>query len=68
MQTPELFYSFNNKKILLLHGPPGSGKSTLARVLASLCGYKAVELNASDERNGDKILEKIKTAGSMNSF
>jgi chromosome transmission fidelity protein 18 len=47
---------------MLLYGPPGGGKSTLARVLANHCGYKCVEVNASDERSGDLILDKIKNS------
>lgn len=42
----------NNKKVILLYGPPGCGKSTLARVLAAHAGYKSIEINASDERTG----------------
>jgi chromosome transmission fidelity protein 18 len=59
---PEQLYSYNNKKVLLLHGPPGAGKSTLARVLAQHCKYNTIEINASDERTGDKILGRIKNA------
>lgn len=47
---------------MLLYGPPGTGKSTLARVLAKHCGYTVNEVNASDERTGEKLLEKIKNA------
>lgn len=59
-------YTFMNKKVLLLYGPPGGGKSTLAKVLAKHCGYKSIEINASDERTGEKLLEKIQNATSMN--
>jgi chromosome transmission fidelity protein 18 len=52
----------------MLYGPPGTGKSTMARVLAHHCGYKPIEINASDERTGEKLLEKIKTAITMNSY
>lgn len=34
----------------------------MARVLANHCGYQPVEINASDERTGDQILNKIKSA------
>jgi len=61
-------YTFQYKKVLLLYGPPGGGKSTLAKVLAKHCGYRSVEINASDERTGDKILDKIKTSISMNAY
>jgi chromosome transmission fidelity protein 18 len=61
-------YTFHNKKVLMLYGPPGTGKTTMARVLAKHCGYLCVEINASDERTGDKILDKIKNATQMNAY
>ncbi|RIB22281.1 P-loop containing nucleoside triphosphate hydrolase protein [Gigaspora rosea] len=50
------------KKILLLTGPPGCGKTTLAHVVATHCGYNIVEINASDDRTGQVIKNKIKDA------
>ena len=50
----------------MLYGPPGTGKSTMAKILAHHCGYKSIEINASDERTGEKILEKIKNAITTN--
>ncbi|CDW81860.1 chromosome transmission fidelity protein 18 homolog [Stylonychia lemnae] len=61
-------FSYKNKKVIVLYGPPGTGKSTMARVLANHCGYRVQEINASDERSGEKILEKIKNATQMNSY
>ena len=40
----------------------------MAKVLARHCGYKAIDINASDERSGEKLLERIKNAISMNSY
>ena len=66
MQQPQDIYSYKNKRVLLLYGPPGTGKSTMARLLARHCGYESQEVNASDERTGTKILDKIKSAISQN--
>ncbi|KAL6947149.1 hypothetical protein ACO0QE_002021 [Hanseniaspora vineae] len=48
-----------NKKILMIHGPPGIGKTSVAHVLATQCGFNIMEINASDERSGDKIKMKL---------
>ena len=68
MQQQHEQYSYKHKRVLLLYGPPGTGKSTLARFLARHCGYEPQEINASDERTGTKILDKIKTAISSNDY
>ncbi|KAK9137857.1 hypothetical protein Sjap_008451 [Stephania japonica] len=54
-------------KILLLCGPPGLGKTTLAHVAAQHCGYRVVEINASDDRSSSTIEAKILDVVQMNS-
>ncbi|KAL5990448.1 hypothetical protein ACLOJK_011350 [Asimina triloba] len=54
-------------KVLLLCGPPGLGKTTLAHVAAKHCGYRVVEINASDDRSSSVIESKILDAVQMNS-
>ncbi|ONI20120.1 hypothetical protein PRUPE_3G316000 [Prunus persica] len=49
----------SDSKILLLCGPPGLGKTTLAHVAAKHCGYRVVEVNASDDRSSSTIGAKI---------
>ncbi|XP_031113433.1 chromosome transmission fidelity protein 18 homolog [Ipomoea triloba] len=55
------------QKILLLCGPPGLGKTTLAHVAARHCGYRVVEINASDDRSSSTIESKILDGVQMNS-
>ncbi|XP_078429313.1 P-loop containing nucleoside triphosphate hydrolases superfamily protein [Wolffia australiana] len=55
------------KKVLLLCGPPGLGKTTLAHVAAKHCGYRVVEINASDDRSSATVESKILDAVQMNS-
>eukprot|EP00884_Botryococcus_braunii_P000217 jgi/Botrbrau1/10196/Bobra.116_1s0012.1 len=42
-------------KVLLLCGAPGLGKTTLAHVVARHCGYRPLELNASDSRTAEGL-------------
>lgn len=47
------------KKILLIHGPPGIGKTSVAHVLSKQAGYSVMEINASDERAGQAVRDKV---------
>jgi chromosome transmission fidelity protein 18 len=53
--------------VLLLCGPPGLGKTTLAHVAAKHCGYRVVEINASDDRVATTLQAKILDAIQMKS-
>ncbi|KAL3828358.1 hypothetical protein ACJIZ3_017160 [Penstemon smallii] len=55
------------QKILLLCGAPGLGKTTLAHVAARHCGYRVVEINASDDRSSSTVETKILDVVQMNS-
>jgi replication factor C large subunit len=50
---------FPKKKAIVLHGPPGVGKTSLAYAVAAEMGSEILELNASDFRNKDKIMDII---------
>ncbi|GAA5912902.1 hypothetical protein JCM6882_009509 [Rhodosporidiobolus microsporus] len=60
-QAPDPF-GRPQEKILLLSGPPGLGKTTLAHVLARQAGYQVLEINASDDRTGRVVEERIRNA------
>lgn len=43
----------------------GTGKTTLAHVLAAHCGFRVVEINASDERTASTLTRRIADAAQM---
>ncbi|CCH41221.1 Chromosome transmission fidelity protein 18 [Wickerhamomyces ciferrii] len=57
-----------SKKILLIHGPPGLGKTTVAHVIAKQAGYEIMEVNASDERSGQRVRDKINNSLNSQTF
>ena len=52
-------------RVLLLSGAAGLGKTTLAHVLARHAGYNTVEVNASDDRTEEQLIEKVRGAVEM---
>ena len=52
-------------KVVLLCGPPGLGKTTLAHVAAETCGYRVVEVNASDDRAAGSLRQRVMDAVQM---
>lgn len=56
------------KRILLLHGPPGVGKTSTAHLITKLLKYDAIEINASDERAGQHVKDKIYSALDNHTF
>lgn len=55
-------------KPLLLYGPSGTGKTITAQTIAMELGYELIELNASEDRTGDKIKEKALSAATQASL
>ena len=56
------------QKVILFCGPPGFGKTTLAHIAAQQCGYRTIEVNASDDRNAGALRTRIMDAMQMQSM
>jgi replication factor C large subunit len=54
-----------SKKAILLYGRPGVGKTALVNAAANECGFRIIEMNASDTRT-EKAINKV--AGPATSF
>jgi len=54
--------SENEKKAIVLHGPPGTGKTSLAHVTANETDSEIFELNASDLRDREKLNQVLRPA------
>jgi replication factor C large subunit len=46
-------------KPAILIGPPGTGKTTVVHLVAKKLGYNVIELNASDVRTKEKMMQKL---------
>ena len=56
------------QRVILLAGPPGLGKTTLAHVAAHQCGYRCVEINASDDRSATTLRTRVVDSMHMQSM
>jgi chromosome transmission fidelity protein 18 len=54
--------NFLQSQVILLCGPPGTGKTTLAHIAAKHCGYRVLEINASDDRSPQLLKDAISRA------
>ncbi|MEM3113130.1 MAG: replication factor C large subunit [Candidatus Pacearchaeota archaeon] len=63
LEIKNFFKNFpNDKKAIILHGPAGVGKTSLAYVIQNELNLEMFELNASDFRNKEQLLIKLKPA------
>lgn len=55
-------WTVEKERAVLITGPPGIGKTTAAHLVAKLCKFDIVELNASSERSATAIKDVFKEA------
>ena len=55
-------WTIEKDRAVLITGPPGIGKTTAAHLVAKLCKFDIVELNASTERSATAIKDVFKEA------
>jgi len=60
--------SGQTKKAALIYGPPGTGKTATVQFAARKLGYNLVELNASDVRTKDALMERVYPASRSRSL
>jgi replication factor C large subunit len=61
-------YRAQKKKAVLLHSPAGFGKTSLVIHVAKKLGYELFEINSSDTRNTQSLLDVLKPATTQQSF
>ena len=61
-------FSTQKKKGVLLYGPSGTCKSSAVHALAQDLGWELIEVNASDVRNEEQILQKVGNAVKQHSL
>ncbi len=64
-QLKDYVFNYNTKyqgKAIFFWGPPGVGKTTLAYAFANTYNLELIEINASDERNANKLKELFEHA------
>ncbi len=66
----DFYKNFKNSrtKAILLSGPPGCGKSSSVSALAKQENVELIEINASDKRNKNSVLEILEPASQQRSL
>ena len=69
LEIRNFFNSFpSNKKAIVFHGPAGVGKTSIAYAIQKELNLEMFELNASDFRNKEQLLVKLKPASEQHSL